>query len=121
MNVLVFGGAGNIGSYVASDLCDQGLGVTIFDQCRPAGILRSQEGRFTWIDGDITDLEQVTAAVKRAGAQRIVHVAAMLAFGIVSDPRRRMQVNVDGIVNVLEAAKQCAVERVAFASTDAVC
>lgn len=121
MRAIVFGGCGNVGSYVAADLCDLGFEVSVFDQGKPAGILRGYDRKFRWFEGDIADATQVEAAVRESKADRIVHVAAMLAFGIVGDPRRGMQINVDGTVNVLEAAKACGVERVVFASTDSVC
>jgi len=121
IDTIVFGGCGNIGSYVAADLCELGCAVTVFDQNAPAGILRGYEGRFRAIRGDIADADAVEQAVRASGARRIVHVAAMLAFGIVDDPRRGMRANVDGTLNVLEAARRCGAERVVFASTDAVC
>jgi nucleoside-diphosphate-sugar epimerase len=117
MKIIIFGGTGLIGSYVAAELCEQGNQVTIYDLHPPRGILRAHKGSIRAIEGDITDAEQVLRAVKESGAQRIVHVAAMLQFSCEEEPRRAMRVNVDGTVNVLEAAAQCGVERVVFASS----
>ncbi len=119
MAVLIFGGTGLIGSYVAADLCDRGEEVTVFDLGHPQGILQAHEGRFRRIEGNISDAAQVVRAVEESEARRIVHLAAMLQFDCEQDPREAMQVNVGGTINVLEAARQGGVERVVFASSGA--
>jgi nucleoside-diphosphate-sugar epimerase len=62
MNVLVFGGCGNIGSYIASDLCERGLGVTIFDQNQPSGFCGHSKG--------VSIGSRVTSAIRSKSAQQ---------------------------------------------------
>ena len=119
MDVIVTGGGGLIGSYTTADLCELGMDVAVFSRSAPKGILRSYEDRVRWIRGDVGDAEQVTRAVKETGARRIVHLAAALQFDCERTPGAAMHVNVGGTLNVLDAARDCGVERVVFASSGA--
>jgi nucleoside-diphosphate-sugar epimerase len=117
MKVILFGGTGLMGSYIAADLCEQGHEVTVYDIEEPRGILRSLADDVRIVRGDVGDADGVLRAVKESGAERVVHSAAMLQFSCEQEPRKAVRVNVDGTVNVLEAARQCGVERVVYASS----
>ena len=119
MDVIVFGGGGLIGSYTTADLCELGMDVAVFSRSQPKGILRSYEDRLRWIHGDVGDAEQVARAVAETGARRIVHLAAALQFDCDRTPDVAMRINVGGVLNVLQAARTCDVERVVFASSGA--
>ena len=112
MSVLIFGGCGMIGSYVASDLCARGIEVVTFDRAQPCGILLECAGSIRSISGDVGDARQVRAAVEESKARRILHLAAVLGRACEQDPAAAMRINVQGTVNVLEAARDGAVERV---------
>ncbi len=122
--VLVTGGTGFIGSYVARDLVDEGHDVVAFDLSTDERIL----GKLGVADdvtvrhGDVTDPTEVTRAVRETGTTRIVHLAALLTNGAREDPRAAMEVNVGGTNTVFETARTLddQVERVAWASSAAV-
>lgn len=120
MSVLIFGGCGMIGSYVASDLCARGIEVITFDRVQPPRMLAECAGSVRSISGDVGDAQQVRAAVEESKARRILHLAAVLGRACEQDPSAAMRINVQGTVNVLEAARNCAVERLVYASSGEV-
>lgn len=91
MRALVTGSAGFAGRYLTASLAADGIDVTGFD-------LR---------DGfDVRDYEALRAAMDACEPDLIFHLAAVAWPGeSLSDPRRCLDVNVAGTLNVLEAAR----------------
>ncbi|MDG5776381.1 NAD-dependent epimerase/dehydratase family protein [Haloarculaceae archaeon H-GB2-1] len=121
--VLVTGGTGFIGSYVAADLEDAGHDVVAFDLSTDRERLETLGvGDVEVVRGDVTDSTAVVRAVKETGATHVVHLAALLTDGARANPRAALEVNVEGTNNVFEAARTLddQVERVAWASSAAV-
>src|SRR5437899_3175613 len=115
-SVLIFGGAGFIGSNLAhSLLTGADAKVHIFDNLSRAGVHHNLEwlrktagasGRLQVTIGDVRDARLVTRAV--AHADEIYHFAAQVAVtSSVADPRHDFEVNLAGTFNVLDAARQC--------------
>ncbi len=108
--ILVTGGAGFIGSHIVDKLRDRNLDVTVFDLIKP----HREDVEF--VKGDITSLEELTAAMEDAGY--VFHVAAFSNINkVVEDPLRAVDLNVMGTVKVLEAASNSKVGRVVYASS----
>ena len=111
--VLIFGGAGFVGTNLALSLLERGQEVLVFDNLSRKGVednletLRHQarSGRsLSFIEGDIRDFELVSDAVKRAGA--VVHLAAQVAVTTsLLDPISDFEVNARGTLNILEAVR----------------
>lgn len=120
MRVLVTGGNGFIGSHILNQLVNLGHEVANIDVSDPSPIAREVESEVTFIEGDVTDPVDVYDTVARFDPDRIVHMAAMLGRPSEVQPRRAFRVNVDGSLNVLEAAVTHDVERVVAASSSAV-
>ncbi|RBI62084.1 UDP-glucose 4-epimerase [halophilic archaeon] len=121
--VLVTGGTGFIGSYVAEEFLDRGHDVVAYDLSTDARILEKL-GVADDVEvrrGDISDPTDVFRAVRETGATRIVHLAALLTNTARENPRSAIDVNVQGTNNVFEAARTLddQVERVAWASSAA--
>jgi nucleoside-diphosphate-sugar epimerase len=120
--VLITGGTGFIGSYVARALLDRGDPVCLFD----VGSL-SLEARFVLGEGadavpiergSIDTLPRLFEAVKRWQPHQIVHIAGIVdPQYLFTNPTTALRVNVEGTVNVLEAARLLDVERVVFFSS----
>jgi UDP-glucose 4-epimerase len=122
--VLVTGGTGFLGSYVAAELLAEGHDVVAYDLSTDDRIL-SKLGiadEVTVRRGDVSEATDVVRAVRETGATHIVHLAALLTNAARENPRSALQVNVLGTNNVFEAARTLddQVERVAWASSAAV-
>jgi CDP-paratose 2-epimerase len=111
--VVVFGGAGFIGSNLSKSLLDDGYSVIIFDSLARRGselnIAWLQElygrGQLEFINDDIRDSRAVLAATKNA--DEIYHLAAQVAVTTsIEAARTDFEVNALGTLNVLEAARQ---------------
>jgi nucleoside-diphosphate-sugar epimerase len=116
--VLVTGGAGFIGGYVARALVDQGRAVTVLTRGRPTTpdmrfVLKDHATRFTTEIASVEDLPSLLAAFERVRPAIVVHSASNVEVTkLFRDPYLAFQTNVTGTVNVLEAARRTGVRRV---------
>jgi nucleoside-diphosphate-sugar epimerase len=124
--ILVTGGAGFIGSHVARQLADRGDRVVLFDQRPPAGEaawwLKPVAERVTFVQGGVDQWPEVMAAVAAHRPAAIVHTAAIGNPAAVQHKALlALRVNVEGSLNVLEAARLFDVRRaVLFSSIGAL-
>lgn len=111
MKHLVIGGAGFIGSNLASTLLKSGDSVTIFDNLSRKGSEKNLEWlrflypKLEFIEADIIkNQDLLNQAVK--SVDRVYHLAAQVAVtSSVTDPRHDFEVNALGTFNVLEALR----------------
>ncbi|KAA9396482.1 NAD-dependent epimerase/dehydratase family protein [Haloarcula sp. CBA1130] len=114
--VLVTGGAGFIGSHIAETLCPDN-DVLILDDFSSGNRTNCPDGA-TVIEGDVRDEATVANAVD--GVDIVFHEAAIVSVAqSVENPTASHAVNVDGMLNVLEAARR-EDARVVFASSAAI-
>ena len=122
--VLVTGGTGFLGSYVAEDLVGAGHDVVAYDLSTDDRILAKLgvADDVTIRRGDVSEATDVVRAVRETGATHVVHLAALLTNTARENPRSALDVNVVGTNNVFEAARTLddQVDRVAWASSAAV-
>lgn len=113
---LVTGGAGFIGSHVVDALLAEGREVTIIDDLssgRPTNVADGAE----LLQIDIVDREALHNAIERVAPDAIFHLAAQASVvASVEDPLRDCAVNVEGTLNVLDAAARLGAP-VVFTST----
>src|SRR3989344_7937236 len=110
--VVVFGGAGFLGSHVADILTDRGYSVVIFDRKESPYL---KEGQIS-IVGDINDPKSVGEAME--GCQIVYNFAAVADIGKAKDePLDTVKTNILGNAILLEAARARRIERFVFAST----
>lgn len=121
MTVLVTGGAGFIGSHVVRFLLQQNQQVRIFDNLS-TGKLENIEpvlDRVDLCEGDIRDPEAVEDAM--ASVDVVIHLAALVSVvQSLAEPLLTNEININGTLNVLEAARNMGVKRFVFASSAAV-
>lgn len=121
--VVVTGGGGMIGSTTVERLLeheiDQVVVVDNFVRGRKANLSRAlASGRVTVLEVDIADRAALAEAM--TGSQVVYHLAALRITQCAAEPRRAMEVLVDGTFNVLEAAVDAQVRRVVAASSASV-
>ncbi len=111
-NVIVFGGAGFLGSHVADELSNQGYYVTVFD-IKESPYLRPDQ---RMVVGNILDRNSVREAVRNAEA--VFHFAAMADIQEARDnPVEAANFNVLGTMYVLDACREFCIKRFIYAST----
>ena len=122
--VFVTGPTGCIGAVTVAYLLDHGVERVVgFSRRRDLQRIDPQyHDRLDFVEGDITDAEQVTAAVAQARPSRIIHLAAFQTPACLADPLGGMEVNVTGTRNMFQAAAALGdgLERFVFASSAAV-
>ena len=113
--VLIFGGAGFIGSNWAEYLLTRtDANVHIFDNLARRKVehnvkwLKSRPGAASRLKFTIADVRDARAVAKAVyGASEIYHFAAQVAVTTsLADPRHDFEVNAGGTLNILEAARQ---------------
>ncbi len=120
MTILIIG-AGLVGSQIARILVEEGERPMVMDLApQPESLADAVElKRITLGQGDILNPLDLVRVIREAGISRIVHTAAnpLLTLGAQRNPYAAIQVNIMGTVNVLEAARVHALERVVVASS----
>jgi dihydroflavonol-4-reductase len=111
--VLVTGASGFIGWHVADQLLQAGAKVRAL--VRPA-TARSEEA-FEWFEGDLLRCDTLEAALK--DCRYVFHVAGDYRFW-ARDPAEIFANNVQGTINLLEAAKSAGAEKIVYTSTTGI-
>ena len=131
MNFLVTGGAGFIGSHVCEELLRRGHAVWAFDDLndfydpklkqRNLRDIQSLAKPFEFIHGDITDRAALNEVFAAARFDQIIHLAARAGVRpSLAEPALYQRVNVEGTVNLLEAARAHGVKKITIASSSSV-
>ncbi|MBM3144217.1 MAG: SDR family oxidoreductase [Chloroflexi bacterium] len=118
---LVTGGAGFIGSHIVQRLVERGDRVRVLDNFSTGKWenLASMKDDIEVIEGDLRDARRVAQAVQ--DIDLVFHQAALVSVPLsMEDPQTCFDVNVQGTLNVLEAAAKAGAERVVLASSCAV-
>jgi UDP-glucose 4-epimerase len=121
MRTLVTGGAGFIGSNLVDALLARGDEVVVIDDLstgRERNLHDALANGADLVRADIRDGEGVARIVERAAPEAIFHLAAQIDVRkSVADPAADARINVEGTVNVLEAARRANVGRFVNTST----
>jgi nucleoside-diphosphate-sugar epimerase len=113
MEVLIVGGAGEVGRYLVKGFSKQGFKVTILDRAaKPHGM--NEQLPFTYIKGDIIDDALVSEVVR--GKDVILH----LAWSFADDAPTIFGEDIRGHIHLLEAASSSNVHRLIYTSTATV-
>ena len=123
--IMITGGSGFLGTYVARVLAERGDRVVVFDAAGPAPELAALTARFerqiVYVRGQILDLSSLLRGVQQHRVERIFHAAALYDPPYsLEEPALTFQVNVNGTINVLEVARFLGLQRVVQSSSIAV-
>jgi nucleoside-diphosphate-sugar epimerase len=124
---LITGAKGFIGAWIVKNLVARGDRPWVFDLDTESHRLRAllsdeQLKAVTFLQGDVTVLEEVDRAVAENGITHIIHLAGLQVPLCAANPPLGAKVNVLGTLNVFEVARRRRdlVKRIVYASSAAV-
>lgn len=127
MRVLITGGYGFIGAWIARTLLARGDDIFVYDLKEDPRRFRlilsdAEIAKCRFVPGDVTDLAALTAAIRAHGITHVIHLAGLQVPTCRTDPLLGAKVNVLGTLAVFEAVKATGqqVKRVVYASSAAV-
>ncbi len=123
MYTLITGGLGHIGSWTAAHLLEQGASVIL---CDTGSTLPDVLAPYT--DGviiepcDVTQFAEVSNILTKYHGEidGIIHTVGIMGEFVPQAPYRNTVINVNGFLNVLEAARQFGIKKIVYISTGAV-
>lgn len=127
--ILVTGGAGFIGAYVAKELLAQGEEVIIVDNFNDYYAPSLKEDRIKFLVGDkaklyridICDVEKLKKVFQENKISKICHLAAQAGVRYsIENPMAYLKSNVEGTVNLLELTKDFNIKNFVYASSSSV-
>jgi nucleoside-diphosphate-sugar epimerase len=119
-HILITGGTGFIGSYIAQRLLEQGNIVVCFDNFIDPSRRSFIGEKAVFHKGDITCLEEIISIIKMHRVERIIALASILAQEAEKNLQLAVRVNACGVNNVFEAARICNIKRVVHSSSISV-
>lgn len=117
MKILVTGGAGFIGSHIVDQLVAHGEDVSVLDDLS-AGFRSNLPDNIELHELDIRS-DEAAELVRDGGFDVLVHLAAQMSVAVsTGQPRFDADVNIGGIINLMEAARHGgSIKKVLFSST----
>jgi len=120
MSILVFGGAGFIGSYLVRKLTDEGEDVVALDVAMPDPPMPPfrdilERVKFEYCHGEY--LSEVVKMISKYKAQYVVNLVTSYSPDLELNPLRAVRLNLETHINILEAAKVFGLKRVVSASS----
>lgn len=118
MNILITGGSGFIGSHIVEYFQGKADSIRVLDNLR-TGYKHNLDGfDCEFIEGSITDRALVKKAMQ--GVDYVFHLAAMVSVPeSMAKISECVEINVNGLINVLEEASDAGVKKLVFASSAA--
>ena len=122
MRILITGGGGFIGAWLARRLAETGNRLRVFEPVPRSAqfdrIVGAASASVEWHLGDIADGLAVRAAAE--GCDAVVHLAGILTPACKDDPVRGAMINLVGTLNVFNAARALGIRRIVFTSSAGV-
>lgn len=119
MKILITGGSGFIGSHIVEHY--QGIAdeIRVLDNLR-TGYRKNLGGlNHVFLEGSVTDRDAVAKAVE--GVDYVFHLAALVSVPeSMAKPGECVDINVHGLLNVLESSAAAGVKKLVFASSAAI-
>jgi UDP-glucose 4-epimerase len=119
--ILITGGGGFIGIHTAKELVDKGHDVLLVDQRPiqvPSFLTPYMDARVKAFEGDILNLPFLYDIIREHHVESIIHAAVIIASG--NRFYEALKVNLQGTVDVIEAARVFGLRRVTYLSSIAV-
>lgn len=120
MNILVTGGTGALGAMVGQKLLENGMTPILFDIAPQPKQIEKIIDNCELIRGDILEFPELLKVIKDKQVEGIIHTAGILTSGALQRPYSAIKINIDGTVNILEAARIESIRKVVFCSSATV-
>src|SRR6185369_7985155 len=120
MKVLITGGMGVIGAETTRKFIKEGHRPVVLARHRDDSLIGDIADKLDFEQGDVLDLPRILQTIKKHKTTHVVHAAAFVGAVSAANPALSIQVNVLGLVNILEAARALNVKRVVFTSAKGV-
>lgn len=124
---LLTGAKGFIGSWIVKQLIERGDTPWIYDLDAKSHRLRQlltddQLERINFLQGDVTNFDELDRAVAEKGITHLIHLAALQVPFCAADPLRGARVNILGTLNAFEVVRKRRdlIKRIVYASSVAV-
>ena len=119
MNICVTGGAGFIGSHLVDRLIHDGHTVLVIDNLS-SGSREFVNSKAQFIEMDIRD-SNLSSIICEFKPEYIFHEAAQTEVAVsMNNPKLDCDVNLMGLINVLDAAVTCCVKKLLMPSSAAI-
>ncbi|HUU50698.1 MAG TPA: NAD(P)-dependent oxidoreductase, partial [Nitrospinota bacterium] len=113
MKILITGGSGSVGSYTVPRLMEKGHEIKVLD--KSIDLFKGKEGKgLELIEGGVEERDKVRDAVK--DTEVVVH----LAWSFSEDPFETFEVDMMGLLNLLDASVKSKVKQFIFVSSAVV-
>lgn len=126
MATLVTGGTGFVGANIVKELARAGHRVVSFDVAPANDLVQSfvaeWEDSITFVQGDVRDREVVEGLGSTYGIDKIIHAVTYTVNQHALEMERArdvVDINVEGLANVLELARNARVQRMVYVSSGA--
>jgi UDP-glucose 4-epimerase len=117
MRILVTGGAGYIGSVVTEELIKAGHEAVVYDNLS-CGHRQAVDPSAKFVHGDLLDRDTLRRALSENEIQVVMHMAASALVGeSATNPSKYYQNNLVAGLSLLDAMRECGVQRLVFSST----
>ena len=121
-NIIIFGGAGFLGSWIVKSFVKRDYNVTIFDLKIKLELLKKLIGKdiekIKFLKGDITNYDEVFEAT--VNIDHVVNLAGLMTPDCSRNPSLGAKVNILGSINVFEATKARGIKFIVYASSAGV-
>lgn len=123
-NILITGGAGNVGSALANKLVqNENNQVVVVDNLRTGSIQKlpnSNQTNFKFIKADVNNFIEIEKIMKEIDFQYIFHYAALVGVQRTLDNPLDVLNDIEGFKNILELSKMSSVKKIFFSSSSEV-
>jgi UDP-glucose 4-epimerase len=118
MAIMITGGTGSLGYYLAKGLIREGYhDIVLFDAYPNYNRIADLPETVRVVTGDINDWTDIAGTIEKYRIREIFHLAAILSTEAREKPIRALKINVEGTVNILEASRMFNIQKVIFIST----
>lgn len=124
INILITGGAGNVGSALANKLAQiENNFVVVVDNLRTGSIEKlpnSNLANFKFINADVNKFSEIENIMTTINFDYVFHYAALVGVQRTLDNPLDVLKDIEGFKNILELAKESTVKKVFFSSSSEV-